>query len=82
MPLPDLAGQVRHILHPGGSNDNILPNLGDNNGVAVGMLMLVAMFTALNNTATTSREKWVCRFFIVGVAYRAISTYSRGGFLA
>ena len=56
--------------------------LGDNNGTAVGMLMLVPLVGLL---IQTSQYKWEKRFFgflLVGCLYRALSTYSRGGFLA
>jgi probable O-glycosylation ligase (exosortase A-associated) len=56
--------------------------LGDNNGVAVGMLMLVPILTLLASTATSTWERWLHRFLAVGVLYRALTTYSRGGFLA
>ncbi len=55
--------------------------LGDNNGVAVGMMMLLPFFVALAQTSTRRWERYLHRFFIVGVVYRCISTYSRGGFL-
>jgi putative inorganic carbon (HCO3(-)) transporter len=56
--------------------------LGDNNGVALGTMMLVPLFAALAQTAKTKREKWLHQFFLVGVFLRGITTYSRGGFLA
>jgi O-antigen ligase len=65
-----------------------LPQLGDNNGVAVGMLMLAALFIFLLRTTAFSsgtRGKWEKRVdlvFLVGVLYRAVTTYSRGAFLA
>jgi probable O-glycosylation ligase (exosortase A-associated) len=37
---------------------------------------------ALSQTAGTKWEQFLDRFFIAGVVYRGISTYSRGGFLA
>jgi probable O-glycosylation ligase (exosortase A-associated) len=46
------------------------------------MLMLVPMLAALARTATRRWERYWERFLIIGVIYRAISTYSRGGFLA
>jgi putative inorganic carbon (HCO3(-)) transporter len=70
------------LTSPGGVNMNPLPFLGDNNGVAIGMLMLVPVFTLL---AQTTPSKWArsCYWFLlIGVLYRALSTYSRGGFLA
>jgi putative inorganic carbon (HCO3(-)) transporter len=75
-------GYANLILNPGGLNQNRLPHLGDNNGVAVGMLMLSTVFLALMRT---TENKWLRRlhlFFFVGVLYRGISTYSRGAFLA
>jgi probable O-glycosylation ligase (exosortase A-associated) len=83
------------VQNPGGTNLNPLPQLGDNNGVAVGLLMLASVFSGLSKTATgwmfgrwAARDpngKWEKRlhqFFTFGVMYRAISTYSRGAFLA
>src|SRR5712692_7468430 len=75
-------GWASLVLNPGGANTNELPLLGDNNGVAVGMLMLVPVLTVLGATATWNWERWLDRFLAVGVLNRAISTYSRGGFLA
>jgi hypothetical protein len=46
------------------------------------MLMLVPILTALAATSKWRLEKYFCYFLVVGVLYRAISTYSRGGFLA
>jgi len=70
------------ILHPGGANMNELPQLGDNNCVAVGMLMLAPILTTLGATASRKGERWFYRFLAVGVLNRGITTYSRGGFLA
>jgi probable O-glycosylation ligase (exosortase A-associated) len=75
-------GWAQLILNPGGTNTNELPFLGDNNGVAVGMLMLVPLLIALARTAPWKSERFIHRFLAVGVLYRALSTYSRGGFLA
>jgi putative inorganic carbon (hco3(-)) transporter len=75
-------GYMSLLLRPGRSNDNPLPQLGDNNGVAVGMLMLAALFIALSRTTTNKWEKRLHLFFLVGILYRAITTYSRGAFLA
>ncbi|HEX5069855.1 MAG TPA: O-antigen ligase family protein, partial [Vicinamibacterales bacterium] len=75
-------GWFQMILNPGAPNTNESPFLGDNNGVAVGMLMLVPVITALAATSRWRLEKYVCYFLVVGVLYRAISTYSRGGFLS
>jgi probable O-glycosylation ligase (exosortase A-associated) len=75
-------GWASMILNPGSKNHNYLPMLGDENGVAVFMLMLSALFVALAQTAEKRWERWMHRVFAVGVLYRAISTYSRGGFVA
>jgi probable O-glycosylation ligase (exosortase A-associated) len=75
-------GWAQLILNPGGANNNMLAILGDNNAVAVGMLMLVPMLIALARTASRRWERWGHYFLTVGIVYRAISTYSRGGFLA
>jgi putative inorganic carbon (hco3(-)) transporter len=75
-------GYANLILNPGGLNQNTLPHLGDNNGVAVGMLMLATVFLALMRT--TDHKWWRRLYFLlsIGVLYRGISTYSRGAFLA
>ena len=70
------------LINPGGTNNNELPHLGDNNGVAVGMLMLVTLFIALSRTTANKWEKRLHLFLLVGVLYRAVTTYSRGAFLA
>lgn len=75
-------GWAQLILNPGGANQNTIPMLGDNNVVAVGMFMLLPIFVALARTAPKKWEALVERFFAVGVVYRGISTYSRGGFLS
>jgi probable O-glycosylation ligase (exosortase A-associated) len=48
----------------------------------MGMMMLIPIFSALSQTATAQWERWLHRFFLVGLLYRGLSTYSRGGFLA
>jgi putative inorganic carbon (hco3(-)) transporter len=75
-------GWIGMMLHPTDVNTNELPMLGDNNGVAVGMLMLIPILTTLASTARFGWERWMHRFLVVGVLYRALSTYSRGGFVA
>ena len=80
-------GWAQFILNPGARNDNAHPLLGDNNGVALGMLMLVPLFGALAATSRSFIERNIHRFFMVGVLIRALTTYSRGamvsaGFLA
>lgn len=74
-------GWAQMLLNPGATNANTNPMLGDNNGVAVGMMMLIPIFVALAQTSIKRWERFVHRFFIIGVFYRGISTYSRGGFL-
>jgi probable O-glycosylation ligase (exosortase A-associated) len=74
-------GWAQLILNPGGRNDNGVPFLGDNNLVAVGMAMLLPVIGAL---VATSSGWWKrgFQFLNIGVLYRALSTYSRGGFLS
>jgi probable O-glycosylation ligase (exosortase A-associated) len=70
------------LTKPGWPNTNPLPLLGDNNGVAIGMLMLVPTIALL---AQTTNRTWARPFYwllLTGVLYRAISTFSRGGFIA
>jgi probable O-glycosylation ligase (exosortase A-associated) len=74
-------GWAQLILNPGGRNDNGVPFLGDNNLVAVGMAMLVPIIGALATTAA-GWQKRAFQFLNIGVVYRALSTYSRGGFLS
>jgi probable O-glycosylation ligase (exosortase A-associated) len=75
-------GWAELIRHPGAANPNSHPVFGDNNGVAVGMMMLVPLFAALIATSRWRLERFIHQFFLVGVAYRGLSTYSRGGLLA
>lgn len=75
-------GWAQMILNPGAANMNDVAFLGDNNLVAIGMLMLVCLLVALTRTAKYRIERWLYIFLTIGVLYRAISTYSRGGFLA
>ena len=75
-------GWIYLLTSPGGANANPSAFLGDNNGVAIGMAMLVPLCALL---AQTTQRKWAQRFYwflLVGILYRALSTYSRGGFLA
>ena len=74
-------GWAGFILNPGGINTNTLPFLGDNNGVAVGMMMLVPLFNALAQTTTRRWERIAYWILGTGVFLRGLSTYSRGGFL-
>jgi probable O-glycosylation ligase (exosortase A-associated) len=74
-------GWAQMILNPGARNENSVPFLGDNNLVAVGMTMLLPVVGALAATST-GWQKRAFQFLNVGVLYRALSTYSRGGFLS
>jgi len=75
-------GWLQLILNPGEQNFNEHAIFGDNNGVAVGMLMLVPIMIALARTATSKKERVLYHLLTIGTLYRAIITYSRGGFLA
>lgn len=76
-------GWVYLITTPGwGANPNSIPFLGDNNGVAVGMLMLVPIVALLAQTTQRRWARFGFWFLLIGVLFRALSTYSRGGFLA
>ena len=74
-------GWAQLILNPGAANENSVPFLGDNNLVAVGMTMLLPMVGALAATSS-GWQKRAFQFLAIGVLYRAVSTYSRGGLLA
>ena len=74
-------GWAQMLMNPGARNDNGVPFLGDNNLVAVGMAMLLPLVGALAATST-GWQKRAFQFLSIGVLYRAISTYSRGGFLS
>jgi probable O-glycosylation ligase (exosortase A-associated) len=75
-------GWVNLFIAPGAKNDNSIAFLGDNNGVALGTMMLVPIIVALAQTATRRWEKYAYRFIAVGVFMRGLTTYSRGGFIA
>jgi probable O-glycosylation ligase (exosortase A-associated) len=74
-------GWAQLILNPGAPNNNPHPVLGDNNGVAVGVMMLIPLFVALAQTASARWERYLHRSFVIGLFYRGVTTYSRGGFL-
>lgn len=74
-------GWAQLVLNPGAKNDNSVPFLGDNNLVAVGMAMLLPIVGALAATSS-GWQKRAFQFLSVGVLYRGLSTYSRGGFLS
>jgi putative inorganic carbon (HCO3(-)) transporter len=75
-------GWAQLILNPGAQNNNSNVFLGDNNGVAVGTMMLLPILGALAYTATRSWEANLFRFLSFGVFMRGITTYSRGGFIS
>jgi probable O-glycosylation ligase (exosortase A-associated) len=75
-------GWAQLVLNPGAINTNTNALLGDNNGVAVGMFMLVGFFLALARNAGPRYQKLGFRFAAIGTVYRGLSTFSRGGFLA
>jgi probable O-glycosylation ligase (exosortase A-associated) len=70
------------LTSPGWPNDNPVPFLGDNNGTALGMLMLVPLIGMLRQTTENRWAKYFFGMMLIGCLYRALSTYSRGGFLA
>jgi len=70
------------LTSPGSPNMNPLPFLGDNNGVAVGMLMLVPVVGLLAQTASWKWARPAYGVLLIGVFYRALSSYSRGAFVA
>lgn len=74
-------GWLQLLLNPGAPNVNRIPFLGDNNLVAVGMAMLLPIIAALAATSAGWLKR-LFQFMSVGVLYRAVSTYSRGGLLA
>ncbi|HKV98487.1 MAG TPA: putative O-glycosylation ligase, exosortase A system-associated [Vicinamibacterales bacterium] len=75
-------GWASLILAPGQKNDNNIGFLGDNNGVALGTMMLVPIIGALAQTTRTRWKQFAYWFIAVGVFLRGFTTYSRGGFLA
>jgi probable O-glycosylation ligase (exosortase A-associated) len=70
------------LTSPGQPNANPVSFLGDNNGTAVGMLMLTPLVGLLAQTTQNSRAKNCYYLLFIGCLYRALSTFSRGGFLA
>jgi probable O-glycosylation ligase (exosortase A-associated) len=74
-------GWAQLVLNPGARNDNTIPFLGDNNVVALGMAMLTPLLSALAATSTGWYKRGA-QFVNVGIIYRGLSTYSRGGFLS
>ena len=74
-------GWAQLVLNPGARNDNMIPFLGDNNVVALGMAMFTPLLTALAATSTGWYKRGF-QFANIGVVYRGLSTFSRGGFLS
>jgi probable O-glycosylation ligase (exosortase A-associated) len=74
-------GWVNLYRAPGAANSNQIVFLGDNNGVAIGTMMLLPLFGALAQTSAQRWQRFLHRFVAGGVLLRGISTYSRGGFL-
>lgn len=75
-------GWANMIIAPGAKNDNTIGFLGDNNGVALGTMMLVPIVAALAQTTTKRWKRYAYWFIAVGVFLRGFTTYSRGGFIA
>src|SRR5262245_6973370 len=75
-------GWFHLLMNPNERNLNPIEILGDNNGVAVGMLMLSAVILSLFQTTSKTTEKGLFGFMLVGSVFRALSTFSRGGMLA
>jgi probable O-glycosylation ligase (exosortase A-associated) len=75
-------GWMHLIVGGGGINLNGVEILGDNNGVAVGMLMLSAILLALYQTTSGAAKRGVFAFMAIGAVLRSVSTFSRGGLLS
>jgi putative inorganic carbon (HCO3(-)) transporter len=75
-------GLAQLVLNPGAKNENYIAMLGDENLTAVGMFMLAPIIVMLGRTSRVKWHVWGWRLLALGVIYRGISTYSRGGFLA
>ncbi len=75
-------GLVYLLLMQGVKNSNGHPVLGDDNGVALGMLMLVPVCVVLQQTTRHKWAQWLYRLLLISALYRGISSYSRGAFLA
>jgi len=76
-------GWVYLLTAPGSAvNLNGQAILGDNNGTALGMLMLVPVIALLAQTTQHRWSRYGFWFLLIGVLYRSLSTHSRGGFLA
>jgi probable O-glycosylation ligase (exosortase A-associated) len=75
-------GWVNLFIAPGAPNSNPIGFLGDNNGVALGTMMLVPLIAALARTTDKPWRRRAFWFIAIGVFMRGITTYSRGGFVA
>lgn len=75
-------GFAHLLLMPGVKNSNSHPMLGEENGVALGMLMLVPVCVVLQQTTENRWAQWIYRLFLISTLYRSICSYSRGAFLA
>jgi probable O-glycosylation ligase (exosortase A-associated) len=78
---PAKEGLINTITNPGAGNYNLTPHLGDNNGVALAMLMLFCLVVPLFKTARHRWEKYLYLVFGAGLILRALNSYSRGGFV-
>jgi probable O-glycosylation ligase (exosortase A-associated) len=70
------------FLRTDAANQNSITILGDNNAVAVGMLMLASVLLAFFQTSSGWARKGLFAFMLIGVFFRSLTTYSRGGLLA
>jgi putative inorganic carbon (hco3(-)) transporter len=75
-------GWASLVLRSDQANLNGVEILGDNNGVAVGMLMLTSVLLALFQTSKRVLHKGTFAFMAVGCVARALATFSRGGLLS
>ena len=74
-------GLMGLMTNPGAMNPNRILHLGDNNGVALGMLMLLSLTIGLYKSANKKWEHWLFGILGLGVLMRAVTTYSRGAFV-
>jgi len=70
------------LLQQAEANLNSVEILGDNNGVAVGMLMLTSVLLAMLQTSPRFIQKAGFAFMAIGAVARALATFSRGGLLS
>ncbi|MBI5136400.1 MAG: putative O-glycosylation ligase, exosortase A system-associated [Nitrospirae bacterium] len=74
-------GLVGLVVSPGAMNPNRIEHLGDNNGVGLGMLMLLSLTLGLFQASTKRWERAFLALLALGVLVRAVTTYSRGAFV-